>query len=240
LAERAALVTGGSSGIGLAVARALGKDGYGITLSARQPEKLQAAAEGLRREGIDVEAAQANMAREEDIKRLAETHRDRWGRLDVLMNNAGIGIGGLIAEAETKKVDIQLDVNLRAVYLMTRESIPLLKAAAAEHRKALIVNTASIAGKQGQGWLAAYSATKFGVVGLSQAMHKELAQDGIQVTALCPGFVATAMTDWVEGEVPKDQMIQPEDIAEAIRYLLRTSPNCIVPEIQFIRPGDTM
>jgi short-subunit dehydrogenase len=75
---------------------------------------------------------------------------------------------------------------------------------------------------------------------LSQAMHKELAQDGIQVTALCPGFVATAMTDWVEGEVPKDQMIQPEDIAEAIRYLLRTSPNCIVPEIQFIRPGDNV
>jgi NAD(P)-dependent dehydrogenase (short-subunit alcohol dehydrogenase family) len=240
LAERAALVTGGSSGIGLAVARALGKDGYGITLSARQPDKLEAAAEGLRDEGIDVEAAQANMAHEEDVKRLAETHRDRWGRLDMLMNNAGIGIGGLIAEAETKKLDIQLAVNLRAVYLMTRESIPLLKEAGAEHGKALIVNTASIAGKQGQGWLAAYSATKFGVVGLSQAMHKELAQDGIQVTALCPGFVATAMTDWVEGEVAKDQMIQPEDIAEAVRYLLRTSPNCIVPEIQFIRPGDNV
>src|ERR671931_509628 len=105
---------------------------------------------------------------------------------------------------------------------------------------ALTVNTASIAGKSGQGWLAAYSATKFGVVGLSQAMHKELAHGGIQVTALCPGFVATAMTDWVEGEVPKDQMIQPEDIAEAVRYLLRTSPNCIVPELQFIRPGDNV
>jgi NAD(P)-dependent dehydrogenase (short-subunit alcohol dehydrogenase family) len=240
LAERAALITGGSSGIGLAVARALGKDGYGITLSARKPDKLEVAAEELRGEGIDVEAAQANMAHEEDIKRAAQAHRDRWGRLDVLMNNAGIGIGGLIAEAETKKVDIQLDVNLRAVYLMTREAIPLLKEAGSEHGKALIVNTASVAGKQGQGWLAAYSATKFGVVGLSQAMHKELAQDGIQVTALCPGFVATAMTDWVEGEVPKDQMIQPADIAEAVRYLLRTSPNCIVPEIQFIRPGDNV
>ena len=99
------------------------------------------------------------------------------------------------------------------------------------------MNTASIAGKRGEGWLAAYSATKFGVVGLSQAMHR-LAQGGIQVTALCPGFVATAMTDWVEGEVPKEQMIQPEDIAEAVRYLLRTSRNCIVPELQFIRPGD--
>jgi len=240
LAERAAIVTGGSSGIGLAVARALGQDGYGVTLSARKPDKLEAAAEGLREAGIEVEAVPANVADEEDIRRLAQTHKDRSGRLDVLMNNAGIGIGGLIAEAETKKLDLQLAVNLRAVYLMTRESIPMLKEAGAEHGKALIVNTASIAGKQGQGWLAAYSATKFGVVGLSQAMHKELAQDGIQVTALCPGFVATAMTDWVEGEVPKDQMIQPEDIAEAVRYLLRTSRHCIVPEIQFIRPLESV
>jgi NAD(P)-dependent dehydrogenase (short-subunit alcohol dehydrogenase family) len=113
-----------------------------------------------------------------------------------------------------------------------------LREAGREHGKALIVNTASIAGKSGQGWLAAYSATKFGVVGLSQAMHKELADDGVHVTALCPGFVATPMTDWVEDEVPKDEMIQPEDIAEAVRYLLSTSPACIVPEIQFIRAGD--
>ena len=88
-------------------------------------------------------------------------------------------------------------------------------------------------------WLAAYSATKFGVVGLSQALHKELSRDGVQVTALCPGFVATPMTDWVEGQVPKDEMIQPEDIAEGIRFLLRTSRNCVIPELQFVRPGDS-
>ena len=239
MAERAALVTGGSSGIGLAIARALGQDGYGVTVSARRPDKLEQAAEGLRSEGLEVEAKPANMADEDDIKALAEAHRERYGRLDVLVNNAGVGIGGPIADAETKKLDMQLDVNLRAVYLMTRECIPLLKEAGAEHRKALIVNTASIAGKVGQGWLAAYSATKFGVVGLTQAMHKELGQDGIQCTALCPGFVATDMTDWVE-DVPKEEMIQPEDIAEAVRYLLRTSPACFVPEIQFIRPGDAL
>ncbi|MGH2839058.1 MAG: SDR family oxidoreductase [Thermoleophilaceae bacterium] len=102
----------------------------------------------------------------------------------------------------------------------------------------MVVNTASIAGKAGQPWLAAYSATKAGVVGLSQAMHGELGKEGVQVTAFCPGFVATPMTDWVEGEVPQDEMIQPEDIAEAVRFLLRTSTNCVVPEIQFIRPGD--
>ena len=157
----------------------------------------------------------------------------------MLVNNAGVGIGGAIAEAETKKLDMQLDVNLRAVYLTTRECMPMLKEAGAEHGKALVANTASIAGKYGQGWLAAYSATKFGVVGLTQALHKEHAGDGIQATALCPGFVDTPMTDWVEG-VPKEEMIQPEDIAEGVRYLLRTSPACMVPEIQFIRPGDAM
>jgi len=166
-------------------------------------------------------------------------HRERFGRLDVLVNNAGVGIGGAVADLATKKLDMQLDVNLRAVYLTSREAIPMLKEAGAEHGKALIANTASIAGKYGQGWLAAYSATKFGVVGLTQALHKELAGDGVQATALCPGFVATAMTEWVEG-VSKEEMIQPEDIAEAVRYLLRTSRACMIPEVQFIRPGDNM
>jgi NAD(P)-dependent dehydrogenase (short-subunit alcohol dehydrogenase family) len=236
--ERAALITGGSSGIGLAIARALGQEGYGLTISSRRPEKLEAAAEDLRGEGIDIIPVAANMTDEGAIKDVAARHREQFGRLDVLINNAGIGIGAPVAETETKKLDLQLAVNLRAVYLVARECIPMLKEAGAEHGKALIVNTASIAGKHGQGWLSAYSATKFGVVGLSQGMHKELKNDGIQVTALCPAFVATPMTDWIEGQVPKDEMIQPDDIAESVRFLLRISPACIVPEIQFLRRGD--
>jgi NAD(P)-dependent dehydrogenase (short-subunit alcohol dehydrogenase family) len=239
LEARAALITGGSSGIGLAIARALGADGYGLTLAARRAEKLESAAEELRAEGLEVEAVPANMAAEDEIKNIVERHRERFGRLDVLVNNAGVGIGGAIADAETKKLDIQIDVNLRAVYLTTRECLPMLKEAGGEHGKALVVNMASIAGKFGQGWLAAYSATKFGVVGLTQALHKEHAADGIQATVLCPGFVNTAMTDWLEG-VPKEDMIQPEDIAAAVRYLLSTSRACIVPEMQFIRAGDAM
>jgi NAD(P)-dependent dehydrogenase (short-subunit alcohol dehydrogenase family) len=236
--SRAALITGGSSGIGLAVARALGEEGFEVTLSARRPDKLEEAAQGLRDDGLEVHAVAANMADEDDIKRVAAEHRDRFGRLDLLMNNAGIGIGAPIAETETKKLDLQLDVNLRAVYLMSRETIPMLKEAAAERGSAHIVNTASIAGKFGQGWLSAYSATKFGVVGLTQGMHRELSNDGIKATALCPGFVDTAMTDWLEGQIAPEDMIQPEDIGEAVRYLVRTSKACIVPEIQFIRPGD--
>ena len=114
----------------------------------------------------------------------------------------------------------------------------MLREAGAEHGKALIVNTASIAGKKGQGWLSVYSATKAGVVGFSQATQKECESDGIQVTALCPGFVDTPMTEFVRGQVTQEEMIRPEDIAEAVRFLLRTSPACLVPEIVFTRPGE--
>src|SRR4051812_15470999 len=238
--DRAALITGGSSGIGFAIARMLGKDmGYGVTVNGRRPDKLEAAVEQLAGEGIDVQAAPGNMADEESIKQVVAQHRDKYGRMDVLINNAGVGIGAAIADAETKKLDMQLNVNLRGVYLVLRESIPMLKEAGAEHKKALVVNTASIAGKHAEGWLSMYSATKFAVVGLSQAAHKELSRDGIQVTAFCPGFVDTPMTDWTKDSVPEEEMIQPADIAEAVRFLLATSPACVVPEIQFIRPGDT-
>jgi len=237
VAEKSALITGGSSGIGLAVARALAEDGYGITISARRPDKLEAAAAQLRDEGHDVLAVPANMVQEDDIKRMVSAHGDRFGRIDVLMNNAGIGIGGAIAEAETKKLDMQIDVNLRAVYLTTRDSVPLLRAAGADGG-ALIVNTASIAGKRPQGWLAAYSATKAGVIALTEATAKELADDGVRCTAICPGFVDTAMTEWVRNEVPPAEMIRPEDVAEVVRCLLRLSPYCVVPEVMMVRPQE--
>src|SRR5918998_3699815 len=132
---RAALITGGSSGIGLAIARALGQDGYSLTVSARRPEKLEDAVEGLRGEGLEVESAPANMANEDEIKGLVERHRERWGRMDVLINNAGVGIGTPIAEQQTKHLDMQINVNLRGVYLTRRESIPLLKEAGKEQGK---------------------------------------------------------------------------------------------------------
>jgi NAD(P)-dependent dehydrogenase (short-subunit alcohol dehydrogenase family) len=240
LAEKAALVTGGSSGIGLAIARALGEDGYEITVSARRPEKLEAAAEDLRSGGFDVLSVPANMANEEDLTSLVAAHKERFGRLDVLVNNAGVGIGEAMDSLTTKYVDMQLGVNLRALMLMTRECLPMLREAGAEHGKALIVNTSSISGKSGQAWLSVYSATKAAVIGFSQATQREVAGQGIQVTALAPAFVDTPMTDFAKGQVAAEKMIRPEDIAEGVRFVLRTSPNCMVPEIAFMRPGDTV
>jgi len=238
MAERAALVTGGSSGIGLAIARALAEDGYAVTVSARRPDKLEAAVATLSADSLDVAAMPANVADEDELKALLEAHKERYGRLDVLVNNAGVGIGGALDDYATKSLDMQLGVNLRSYVLAIREALPMLREAGGEHGKALIVNTASIAGKAGQGWLAVYSATKAGVVGLSQAAQMELGSAGIQVTALCPGFVDTPMTEWVQGQVKPEEMIKPEDLAETVRLLLRTSPNCLIPEVVFTRPGD--
>jgi NAD(P)-dependent dehydrogenase (short-subunit alcohol dehydrogenase family) len=238
MADRAALVTGGSSGIGLAIARLLGEEGYALTLSARRPEKLESAAEELRGDGLTVNSVPAQMAEEEDVVKLIAAHRDEYGRMDVLVNNAGIGIGAAMDSIKTKHLDLQLDVNLRSLILATREALPMLREAGAEHRKALIVNTASIAGKSGQAWLSIYAATKAAVINFSVGTQKELGDAGIQVTALAPAFVDTPMTDFAKEHVPAEDMIRPEDIAEAVRFLLRTSPNCVVPEIVFARPGD--
>jgi NAD(P)-dependent dehydrogenase (short-subunit alcohol dehydrogenase family) len=237
MADKAALVTGGSSGIGLAIARALGEDGFGVTIAARRPEKLEQAAADLRAEGLDVHHVVANMREEEDISRMVAEHRERFGRLDVLVNNAGLGIGGSTEGFETKKLDMQLDVNLRAVYLVTRESVPLLKEAGKDGG-ALLVNTASIAAKRPQGFLAVYSATKAAVVALTEAWNNELSLEGVRCTAICPAFVDTAMTEWAKSEVPADQMIRPEDVAEVVRCLLRLSPACVIPEVMMVRPSD--
>ena len=238
MAERAALITGASSGIGLAIARVLGGEGYALTVAARRPEKLESAAEGLREEGFEVRSVAANMADEEDLVGVFDKHRDAYGRLDVLVNNAGVGIGAPMDEIQTKHLDMQLAVNLRALIIGTREGLPLLKQAGAEHGKALIVNTASIAGKGGQAWLSIYAATKAAVINFTQSTHREIGDAGIQCTALAPGFVETPMTEFVQGQIPPEEMIRPGDIGEAVRFLLRTSPNCHVPEIVFTRPSE--
>lgn len=237
MADRAAIVTGASSGIGLAVARMLGKEGHAVTMAARRPEKLQAAFEELQGEGLDVQHVAADLGDEAGIQAVVAAHRAAYGRLDVLVNNAGVGIGAPVGEIATKRMDIQINTNLRAIPIFYRETIDLLRAAGAEHRNALVVNTASVAGKRGEAWLSIYSATKFGVVGFTQAMNKELNADGIKSTALCPAFVDTPMTDFVKGQVPPEAMIQTSDIVAAVRMLLALTPGCVIPEIVFDLPG---
>ncbi len=237
MADQAAIVTGGSSGIGFAIARMLLEEGYGITLTARRPEKLADAALALAGEGREIAQVPGDMASEEVVAQVVTEHRERFGRLDVLVNSAGMGVGAPVGEIETKRLDLQLAVNLRSIVLFYRECAALLRSAGAEHGNALVINLSSISGKSGEPWLSVYSATKAGVVGFTEAMNKELGGDGVKSCALCPAFVDTPMADFVKHAVPAETMIRSEDIAEAARMLLRLSPACVVPEIMFQRPA---
>ena len=239
-AAKAAIVTGASSGIGLAIAKVLGEEGFAMTVAARRPEKLEGAAKELQDAGYEVQAIAANLGDEEEIEKVVAAHREKYGRLDVLVNNAGVGVGAPVGEIQTKHIDMQLSINLRSIVIFYRECIGMLRESAGEHRNTLVVNTSSISGKRGEGWLSVYSASKHGVVGWTEAMNKELSGEGIKSIALCPAFVDTPMTDFVKEHVKAEEMIRPEDIAESVRFMLRVSPACVVPEIMFIRPGDAL
>ena len=222
---RSALVTGGSSGIGLAIARALREDGYELTLASRRAEKVEPAAAELGALGIA-----ADVSSEEDCERLVAAHRERYGGLDVLVNSAGIGIAGKIEDQPAKHVDLQLGVNLRGLLVVTRLALPLLK-----ESQGHVINLASIAGTQPTPVLAVYGATKAAVLAVTRSLNAELEADGVRCTALAPAFVDTPMAAW--SGIPPENMIRAEDCAELVRAVLRLSPYARVPEIVVERMG---
>jgi NAD(P)-dependent dehydrogenase (short-subunit alcohol dehydrogenase family) len=223
--ERAALVTGGSSGIGLAIARMLRDEGFELTLASRRLERVEAAAAELGAAAVAADVADADAC-----ARLVAGHRERFGRLDVLVNSAGIGIAGRVEDLPAKHLDLQLGVNLRGLFLVTQAAIPLLR-----ESRGWIVNLASIAGTIPSPGLATYGATKAAVISLTRSLNEELDGDGVRAVALCPGFVDTPMAEWagLKGE----EMIQPEDCAEIVRMLLRLSPKARVPQVVIERVG---
>ena len=225
LMEQSALVTGGSSGIGLAIARALREDGFELTLASRTREKVEAAARDL-----DALAVTADVADAGDCRRVVDEHHARYGRLDVLVNSAGVGIAGDIADMPAKQIDLQLDVNLRGLMLVTAAALPLLR-----ETRGLVVNLASIAGTMGTPFLPVYGAAKAAVIQFTDTLNRGEQDHGVRATAISPGFVDTPMTDW--NPVPKEEMIQPEDCAEIVRLLLRLSPYARIPHVVVERLG---
>jgi NAD(P)-dependent dehydrogenase (short-subunit alcohol dehydrogenase family) len=220
-----ALVTGGSSGIGLAIARMLHEEGFELTLVSRRPEKVGAAADAL-----GAAAVAANVADQEDCARVVAEHRERFGRLDVLVNSAGVGVGGRIEDLPAKHLDLQLGVNLRGLFLVTQAAIPLLR-----ESRGWIFNLASIAGTVPTPGLATYGATKAAVIALTRSLNAELDGDGVRSIALCPGFVDTPMAQW--SGIEPEEMIRPEDCAEVVRMCLRLSPNVRIPQVVLERVG---
>jgi NAD(P)-dependent dehydrogenase (short-subunit alcohol dehydrogenase family) len=221
----AALVTGGSSGIGLAIARMLREEDFELTLVSRRPERIEAAAADLGAAAIAADVSEA-----EECERIVAEHRDRFGRLDMLVNSAGIGIGGRIEDLPAKHHDLQLAVNLRGVFLVTQAAIPLLL-----ESRGWVVNLASIAGTLPTPGLATYGATKAAVIALTRSLNEELDADGVRAIALCPGFVDTPMAQW--SGIKPHEMIRPEDCAEVVRMCLRLSPHARIPQVVIERMG---
>ena len=237
--RRAALILGGSGGIGLAIARMLAGEGYSLTIQGRREDRVAAALEELSGAGGPAPLGiDANLASEERIAEVVAAHRERWGRMDVLVNSAGVGIGQPVGEIGAKALDLQVTINLRAAILATRESLPLLRTAGAGHGEALIVHVSSWAGRYPPAWLSVYGATKAALTSFATSTQLEVAGDGIRVTTLSPATVETEMTAYAQGTIPADEMLRPEDLSEAVRFLLRTSKHCVIPEIVLGRLGD--
>ncbi len=222
-----ALVTGGSSGIGLAIARMLAEEGFDLTLASRTREKIEAAAAEL-----GAQAVTADLGKEDDCSRVVTEHAERFGGLDVLVNSAGIGIAGTVETLQTKHIDLQLNINLRGLLLVSREAIPLLK-----RTRGWIVNLASIAGTTPTPGLTVYGATKAAVIALTRSQNAELDAAGVRAIAICPGFVDTPMAQWAG--LAADEMIQPEDCAEVVRMCLRLSPRARIPQVVVERVGSS-
>ncbi|MEJ7568129.1 MAG: SDR family oxidoreductase [Gaiellaceae bacterium] len=225
-----ALVTGGSSGIGLAIARMLAEEGFGLTLASRTAEKVDAAAGEL-----GALAVAADVSKPEDCERVVAEHVTRHGGLDVLVNSAGIGIAGRVEDAQLKHIDRQLNINFRGLVLVTQAAIPHLRAAATSGSGGWIVNLASIAGTVAVPILPIYAASKAAVISLTHSLNADLDGDGVRSIAICPGFVDTPMAEF--SGLPGEQMIQPDDCAEVVRMCLRLSRHARVPQVVIERVG---
>ena len=222
-----ALVTGGSSGIGLAIAVMLAEEGYALTIAGRRLERLEAA-----RERVEAEIVQVDVSHEEDCERLVEEHVARHGGLDVLVNSAGVGIAATTAETTTKAWDLQQSVNVRGSFLVTRAALPYLR-----ETRGYVVNLASIAGTVPTPGLSAYGAAKAALIALTRTLSREETDSGVRFTALCPAFVDTPMATW--SGIPPEKMISPADCSELVRALLRLSPYARVPVVVIERAGDS-
>jgi 3-oxoacyl-[acyl-carrier protein] reductase len=229
IAGQIALVTGGSRGIGLAVARRLGSMGAKVAICARDPKKLNESAAALRAEGIAVLPVPADVSNAGDIARLVEQVERSLGPLDIVVNNAGIGVFGPGQDASEEDWDRVLGTNLKGVFLMCRAVAPGMIRRKTGH----IINISSLAGKNAFANGAVYCASKWGLQGFSFCLAEDLRAHGIRVSVVCPGSVLTEFGPHSGKDASK--MLQPDDVAHAVAVLVTQAPQSFISEL-LMRP----
>lgn len=232
LTDRIAVVTGGSTGIGRAVAEALGRAGCRVAICARSRGDLETAAEEMARSGFEVLAVPADVSREEDVERFADRVRDELGDADILVNNAGVARFGRIDELEPADFDTVFGANVRGLFLCSRAFVPAM----VERGDGVVVNVASLAGKNAFAGGSVYAGSKHAVLGMSKSMMLDLREHGVRVLAVCPGSVDTPFFDKQDAFAPdRDRIVKPGDVAELVLEAVRLSDRGTVSEVE-IRP----
>jgi 3-oxoacyl-[acyl-carrier protein] reductase len=228
-----AVVTGGTEGIGRAVALALGRAGARVAVCARTAPRVEETVAALRAEGIDAIGSACDVASPEQVTAFAERVRRERGPARILVNNAGIGRFAPLAELSLADWDATIATNLRSLYLVSRAFLPDLVAAA----PSAIVNLASLAGRNGIEGGTAYCASKHAVLGFSKALMLEVRRQHVRVIALCPGSVATPFMDKQgrPGRTPRERMLRAEDVAETVVATLTLPDRAMISELD-IRP----
>ena len=228
---KVALVTGASAGIGAAAARALAAEGAKIVLTARRRERLESLAEEIRALGSDAAIVVGDAREEDTAKEAVAAASETFGRLDILINNAGVGNYKNIVDTSADEYDTLMDSNVRSTFLFTRHAVPVMQA----QKSGTILMLSSMAGVYGFAGEAVYCATKFAQVGMAQALDKELRPHGIKVGAICPGGVKTEFalgTGRTEQSVADSGMLEPEDVAGAVVLACTQSAGSRIIEIQ--------
>ncbi len=243
--EKAALVTGASRGIGRAIAIKLAREGYVVAVnyagSQAAAEEVKAAIEA---EGGRAIVIQGDVSKAEDVDRVFGEIKKEFGRLDVLVNNAGITRDSLMLRLKEENWDAVIDTDLKSGFLTMKAAAPLMM----KQRKGAIINIASVVGIMGNVGQINYSAAKAGVIGMTKTAARELAARGVRVNAVAPGFIATSMTDVIpekikEGmihSIPLGRMGQAEDVANAVCFLASDEASYITGQVLKVDGGMVM
>jgi len=235
LTGKVAIVTGASRGIGRAISLALVREAATVVLAARAIDKLKETAELVTAAGGKAHIIPTELTDEQSIKNLVRATSEGFGRLDILINNAGITHSAKLEETSTEDWDRCIRTNARAPFILCREALPLLRRSEA----AYIINIASVVGVKAYPLQSAYTASKHALRGMTMALAEELRGSNVRVHLLCPGGVDTELVQKVRPDIKKQDLMQPEEIAELILYLLTHKGNAVIDELHIRRAAST-